>query len=120
VYEPELTRAVPDLDFAPQPSFEPPPDSEVQVRAREAQTPTQEQPTPTSAEPVIDTAEAEPLRRRSTVREPAPMRSSGEEHVHDAAPSPSAQPVVSLPAESATEDQPRRSGWWSRRVLGRH
>ncbi len=120
VYEPELTNAVSDLDFAPQPAFEPAPDSEVQVRAREAQTPAQEQPTPASAEQVIETAEAAPLPRRSTVREPAPMGSSGEEHAHDAAPSPSAQPVVSLPAESENEDQPRRSGWWSRRVLGRH
>jgi len=128
VYEPELARAVSNLDFAPQPSFELPPYSDVEVHAREAQPPAQqEQPAPAGAEPVIETAAAEPARRRSTVREPAPVGSpvgsSGEEHatLHDAAPAPpSAQPVVSPPAESANQDQPRRSGWWSKRVLGRH
>jgi hypothetical protein len=27
--------------------------------------------------------------------------------------------VVSSPAESESSDRPRRSGWWSRRVLGK-
>ena len=121
-YEPELTGAESALEFAPQPAFEAPSDSEAQVRMREAETSTQEQPAPASAEPVIETAASEPLRRRSTVREPAPVGASGEEQAtphHDTPSPPSAELAVSPPAESENDDQPRRSGWWSRRVLGR-
>jgi ribonuclease E len=69
-------------------------------------------------EPVI----SEPPRRRSTVREPAPVASRGEAHqpAPELAPPPSAtEPVVTSPAESESSDRPRRSGWWSKRVLGR-
>jgi hypothetical protein len=32
---------------------------------------------------------------------------------------PAVEPVVSSPAENESSDRPRRSGWWSKRVLGR-
>jgi ribonuclease E len=62
----------------------------------------------------------EPPRRRSTVREPAPAASHG---VSESPPalvnSPSAEPVIISPADSESSDRPRRSGWWSRRALGK-
>jgi len=76
----------------------------------------------TSAAP--ETAAAERSRRRSTVREPAAqvlreqvLREEGPASEPPAAPPiPTAEPVVSSTAES---ESPRRSGWWSKRVLGR-
>jgi hypothetical protein len=35
------------------------------------------------------------------------------------APAPSIEPVESSSAESEDSDRPRRSGWWSKRVLGK-
>src|SRR5262249_46766229 len=72
----------------------------------------------TVAEPAV----SESPRRRSTVREPAPLAASDEASA--AAPSyqapvSSSQPVVSSPAASDAGDRPPRSGWWSRRVLGK-
>jgi ribonuclease E len=60
-------------------------------------------------------------RRRSTVREPAPLaaRDEGAAPTARFTPSPPAEPVVSSPAESESSDRPRRSGWWSRRALGK-
>ena len=66
---------------------------------------------------------AEPPKRRSTVREPAPMFSSGAmSDVHPsapAAPEPAPAPpepvVTEAPAASAEDAKPRRFGWWSRR-----
>jgi ribonuclease E len=63
---------------------------------------------------------SEPPRRRSTVREPAPMFSSGamsdvqpvaapESHAPEPTPP---QPAAAEPAEEA---KPRRFGWWNRR-----
>jgi ribonuclease E len=71
-----------------------------------------------------ETAAAERSRRRSTVREPAAqvlreqvLREEGPASEPAAAPpTPTAEPVVSSTAES---ESPRRSGWWSKRVLGR-
>jgi len=65
---------------------------------------------------------SEPPRRRSTVREPAPQGWRD-----DATPPPPAftapvapiEPVVTSSAASEDSDRPRRSGWWSRRVLGK-
>jgi hypothetical protein len=56
------------------------------------------------------------------VREPAPQALRDEES--PAAPSftppaSSIAPVVSSPPESDDSDRPRRSGWWSKRVLGK-
>jgi ribonuclease E len=82
-------------------------------------------PTPAPAVPeaaVPEPAAAETPRRRSTVRERAPQgvvedASSPPESFAPAA--PSIEPVVSSSAESESGDRPRRSGWWSRRVLGK-
>jgi ribonuclease E len=71
-----------------------------------------------SSEPSI----AEPPRRRSTVRERAPVAQTDGDETSAAAPSyqaPAAEPLVSSSAESDTSDRPRRSGWWSRRALGK-
>jgi hypothetical protein len=59
-----------------------------------------------------------PSRRRSTVREPAPVALNGDAETPSAPPPPPQaaelpQPVVSETAEAA--DQPRRSGWWRKR-----
>jgi hypothetical protein len=72
-----------------------------------------------AAHPQPDVAEAP--RRRSTVREPALLPGSDERAAptERSTPLPSAAPVVSSPAESGGSDRPRRSGWWSRRSLGK-
>jgi ribonuclease E len=76
-------------------------------------------------EPAPPTPEPELPRRRSTVREPA---SSWRGRGADAATPPTIEPTEPPrpPAASPTEtepaedtDRPRRSGWWSRRVLGK-
>ncbi|HEY1364433.1 MAG TPA: Rne/Rng family ribonuclease [Xanthobacteraceae bacterium] len=86
-----------------------------------AQAPSVVEPTP--AEPVSVSAAAEPpaqpSRRRSTVREPAPTTLS---EASSAAPSYESLPepvVVSSSEEDVSSDRPRRSGLWSRRVLGK-
>jgi ribonuclease E len=76
-----------------------------------------------SADP--ETAATERSRRRSTVREPAAqvlreqvLREDGPaSEPPPAPPTPTAEPVVSSTAEES--ESPRRSGWWSKRVLGR-
>ena len=60
----------------------------------------------------------EPPRRRSTVREPAPVFSGSAPAVTPTpmtAPPPPA-PVVSSTAEA--DSKPKRSGWWAKRLLG--
>jgi ribonuclease E len=126
-FEPELDSAVADFDRPPaaerpepvasEPSYEPPyvPPPPVQAEAPPASAP---HPAP---------AEPEPPRRRSTVREPAPLY-FGERPAESAAPEPSApasepvepEPVAPrpAPADVAASDQPRRTGWWSRRFAG--
>jgi ribonuclease E len=84
------------------PSFEPPPPPE---------------PRPAPAEAIAPA----PPRRRSTVREPAPANfsdESGGAPAHPVVPPQPVempQPVVSSARESEDAEQPRRSGWWSRR-----
>ena len=98
--EPELNAAVADLDASP-PA---PPHAPVRV-----------EPSPPSAPP----AEAEPQRRRSTVRERAPIGGSGDAPlppIQPAAPVP--EPVVTELTEAADTDRPRKTGWWSRRFAG--
>jgi ribonuclease E len=71
---------------------------------------------------VTEPAVSEAPRRRSTIRERAPQ-AMGEDASSSPAsftpPAPSIEPVVSSSAESETGERPRRSGWWSRRVLGK-
>jgi ribonuclease E len=63
--------------------------------------------------------EPEPARRRSTVREPAPVGAVTEAA---APPAPSAtpvpEPVVVETGDAAASDRPRKTGWWSRRFAG--
>ena len=60
-------------------------------------------------------------RRRSTVREPAPtvLREEGRIPPAEVTSSAPPEPVVSSSAESEASDRPRRSGWWSKRALGK-
>jgi ribonuclease E len=85
-----------------------------------AEAPQRETPAPEPAP--VEAGPSEAARRRSTVREPAPI-SVGREHsgTHEPAASPSEppQPVVISPTDGDDSDRPRRSGWWSRRVLGK-
>jgi ribonuclease E len=132
--EPELSRAVADFDTAPppvpvheQPVLHEPPAEPVrsEMRPQSNYEPREDRPPPAAvpAAAAPETPEAaapEPGRRRSTVREPAPMVFSGEAMApvpHNPVEAP--QPIVSGPAESEDSDRPRRSGWWSKRVLGK-
>jgi ribonuclease E len=95
------------------------------TRAAPAVAPAAQLPHPASPEPaeppaVPPPAKSEPSRRRSTVREPAPMAGGA-----PAAPgllsaaSPEAAPAQPASAEAPTEPAtPRRAGWWAKRVLG--
>jgi ribonuclease E len=59
-------------------------------------------------------------RRRSTVREPAPGAASNVVATptpEEPAPPPE-QPIAAEPTESEATGQPRRTGWWSRRIAG--
>jgi ribonuclease E len=83
-------------------------------------------PPPIAAQPAAAAPEAqpasasEPQRRRSTVREPAPMFGVGTP-VAVPVPPPTPQPppmVVTSSGESEEANKPRRTGWWARRMLG--
>jgi ribonuclease E len=67
-------------------------------------------------------AEPAAARRRSTVREPAPViAANGGDFHKEPSPPPAeetSEPVVSS-SSNESEAQPRRSGWWSRRLLGK-
>src|SRR5215467_13104931 len=131
--ESELASAVDDLDRpAPIAAAEPP---EAPIAGPEAPAePRDDVPPPAAAGPqeapaqiaspaVPETMASEPPRRRSTVREPAPqvLRDDASSPAPSFTPPsvPSVEPVVSSPAESDDSDRPRRSGWWSKRVLGK-
>jgi ribonuclease E len=77
---------------------------------------------PAPEPPHVEASASEHPRRRSTVREPAPISVASEpraahEPAVSATPEPP-QPVVISPSESEA-DRPRRSGWWSKRMLGK-
>jgi ribonuclease E len=77
---------------------------------------------PASEAAPVETGPSEAARRRSTVRERAPIsvgREDSTAHEPVASPSEPPQPVVVSPTEGDDSDRPRRSGWWSRRVLGK-
>jgi ribonuclease E len=112
--EPEIADAVADLGGPPR---------EEAPAAPEHHSPQPFEPVgrdtaPERAEPP---APSEPPRRRSTIREPAPMFSSGPMSDVQPAPAPPApppapEPVASPePAAAAEDDKPRRFGWWSKR-----
>jgi ribonuclease E len=112
--EPEVADAVADLGG---PGREDAP-------VREEAPVTREQPAPQPFEPVAREtapepapAPAEPPRRRSTVREAAPMFSAGPMSDMHPAPAPAASGPVAAPepAAAAEDAKPRRFGWWSKR-----
>src|SRR3984957_11130733 len=98
--EPELKEAVADLDAAPLSA----------------------PPAPVSAEPPHAEQQAEPPRRRSTVRERAPIGGSDDAPPPAATtpvpPAPAPEPVITEVAATEGTDQPRKTGWWSRRFAG--
>src|SRR5262249_13516614 len=109
VYEQAAERAPePVAERAPEPMPE-----------RVAEPPRQESPAPEPVEPELP-------RRRSTVREKAPASFGGEHGSASpasdhAAPPPAEVPqaVVISPEPAEEASRPRRSGWWSKRVLGK-
>ncbi|HEV2957831.1 MAG TPA: Rne/Rng family ribonuclease [Xanthobacteraceae bacterium] len=133
-FEPELDSAVADFDrpAAPPPAYaEPAPDEPPapQPPAAHAESPAA-QAEPSAAQAEAPPAQPEPPRRRSTVREPAPFFLGDDRPPESASepprPAPAAEPAASNPApesagptpDSADPNQPRRSGWWSRRFAG--
>src|SRR5262249_51533194 len=112
----ERAAAAPD-DDAPEPAV---PESHRDTRETPAAAPIPAAPLP-PAQPDIAPA-AEPPRRRSTVREPAPfVIGSGEAPV--AVPTPRASlpeepPTPIDPGAAEADSGPRRTGWWSRRLMG--
>jgi ribonuclease E len=100
--EPDLQEAVADLDAGPPPR-------RVETELAAIETPQQ------SAQP-------EPARRRSTVRERAPVATGGDVPTPAPvqSPSPAPQPVITQAGDGDGEnaERPRRSGWWSRRFAG--
>jgi len=136
--EPELASAVADFDrgFAPAAESEPAPDGPEPVGASEPQAPPHEvvpegaDSTPVAPEAIapVQPPDQGLARRRSTVREPAPfVIGSGEGSLAAPPPTPSVptesiaeQPEDVQQAEEQAEDaqQPRRTGWWSRRLVG--
>jgi ribonuclease E len=110
VSEPELTAAASDLASASPSAPEP-------AMSRE---PAAAMPPPELYAPaVVPPAEPEPPRRRSTVRERAPVASDEARApaVNPPAPpaAPAAEPTVTDSSEDEETDRPRRTGWWSRR-----
>lgn len=109
VSEEDADAMAPPFDHGPQPPAQPP------LEARSAY----EQPAPPAPPPAAEaqpTAEQrqEPPRRRSTIREPAPIAAEG------APPSPA--PVIPPPTPvivtTASEDSQPKRGWWAKRLLG--
>jgi ribonuclease E len=126
--EPDLSSAVADFDrpwSAPMPSepvahdFGELPVAEPAARAEpNPEIGVPEAPPAAAFAPAESGAERETPRRRSTVREPAPFAVSTAEAPVPPPPTPSPEPSVEV---EAPEDvaQPRRTGWWSRRIMGK-
>jgi ribonuclease E len=117
--EPDLSAAVADLDARP---------VEREPAEQAAPEPVSAEPTSAigpSAPPPPEAPQApeapEPTRRRSTVREPAPVFSSDAESASPPsppAPASAPQPVITETDANEGAARPRRSGWWSRRSAG--
>ncbi|HYZ45781.1 MAG TPA: ribonuclease E/G, partial [Xanthobacteraceae bacterium] len=110
------------LSEEPQPDVVPIAQSHEDVSATSETEPHERGSTPTAAPAVAEPAAAETPRRRSTVREPVPQAAPEDASSSPpsfAPPARSIEPVVSTSEEAETGDRPRRSGWWSRRVLGK-
>ncbi len=82
------------------------------------------QPSAAASQPAAE-APAEPPRRRSTVREPAPVFAAGASPAPVTPPASPPPPSDPAPATAAPPDdtaagdsKPRRTGWWAKRLLG--
>jgi len=67
--------------------------------------------------------QSETIRRRSTVREPAPgagseVTAANPSPTASPSPSSSSEPVITETNEASEGERPRRTGWWSRRFAG--
>ncbi len=113
--EPGLQHAVQDLDRPPA-SYDRAPAMERPIIDRPYNeppaSPPEERPAPPPAAAPAQ-AEREPPRRRSTIREPAPIAATG------APPAPTLPPPTPVISSTASEDsgQPKR-GWWAKKFLG--
>jgi ribonuclease E len=128
-FEAEAHPAQPEFHSQVEPVFEPGA-AEAWQQVEEPRAHAQEQPSaevpeaPPAPPATISTAPDEPERprRRSTVREPAPASlAGGSSDSSISAPATELpQPVVSSADEAEDAGRPRRSGWWSRRMLGKN
>ena len=84
--------------------------------------PPQPAPVAAPAPPPAAEAPAESPRRRSTVREPAPVFGAGAAPPLETPPAPPPNPppavTTSVPDATESENRPRRTGWWAKRLLG--
>jgi ribonuclease E len=114
--EPELTRAIADLDAAPREPALPPAPYEAPFEA-----PVTAQSGEVVAPPAAEAAAPAP-RRRSTVREAAPVSVNSEGSASPPAPAPvptpAPEPVITEIDAGEGANRPRRTGWWSRRSAG--
>jgi ribonuclease E len=80
----------------------------------------EEAPAQRAAEPVSQSAPAaaEPPRRRSTIREPAPGVMTSEPVAAAAIAVAQVTPPPPEPAPTEAADKPRKTGWWGKRLLG--
>jgi ribonuclease E len=126
--EPELGRADFEQDLgaeaaSPSAPFGEPEPRAIPISEAHSDLPAAADAEPQAAEPDVSEPTApEAPRRRSTVREPAPQALHEEANSPPPSftpPAPSIEPVVSSSEESESGDRPRRSGWWSKRVLGK-
>jgi len=113
--EAELQHAVEDMDRPPRrEEREPEPEHVSYPPERPSAPPTAEAefPAPSSNVP----PEAEAPRRRSTIREPAPIAAAG---IPAPSPAPSAPPAAPVISVTSSEEpaQPKR-GWWAKKLLG--
>jgi ribonuclease E len=114
--------AWPPAVLSEEPGVVPIPQSQADMSATSETEPEERESTPPAAPAVVEPAAPETPRRRSTVREPVPQAAPEDTSSSPqsfAPPAPSIEPVVSTSEEAETGDRPRRSGWWSRRVLGK-
>jgi ribonuclease E len=116
---PEPRQAIADLDGGPIETVREQPTMREPTR-----TPREDARPPVAAAPEPSPPPSEAPRRRSTVREAAPLALTGETRssapVSEPVQSPGPQqPVATSSGEDSVDDRPRRSGWWSRRALGK-
>jgi ribonuclease E len=113
--EPGAQRAAEDMDRPPAPAYERP---ILDRPYNEPASPPEARPEPQPAAPpqaaAPAQAEPEPPRRRSTIREPAPIGVAGA----PPAPAPTLPPPAPVISSTASDDGQPKRGWWAKRLLG--